>query len=68
MQIKSGLVTRDFKSEDRPDLHAETPPLEALKSVRWIAANHKDTFFIMHIDVSRAYIHARKLRDLCWYG
>ena len=34
--------------------------MEALKSVRSIAANHKLTFLSMHIDVSRAYFHAKK--------
>ena len=55
MQIKSGLVTRDFESEDRPDLHAKTPPLEALNAIISIVANHKLTSSIMHTDVSRAY-------------
>ena len=32
MQTRSRLVAREFKSGGRPDLHAGTPPLEALKS------------------------------------
>ena len=31
MQIRSRIVAREFKSDDRPDLYAGTPPLEALK-------------------------------------
>ena len=59
MQIRSRIVAREFKSDDRPDLYAGTPPLEALKALISIAASHKETFSIMHIDVSRAYFHAK---------
>ena len=55
MQIRSRICAREFKSDDRPDLYAGTPPLEALKAIISIAANHKGTFSIRHIDVSRAY-------------
>ena len=59
MQIISQMCAREFKSDDRPDLYARTPPLEALKAITSVAANHKETFSIMHIDVSRAYFHAK---------
>ena len=59
---KSRIVAREFESEDRPDLYAGTPPLEASGAFNSIAANHKQTFSIMHIDVSRAYFHARAQR------
>ena len=36
-----------------------TPPLEALKAIISIAANHKQTFSIMHVDMSLAYFHAK---------
>ena len=62
MRIRSRIVAREFKSADRPGLHAATPSLEALRTVISIAANHKDTFSIMHIDVSRAYFHAKAQR------
>ena len=62
MQIISGIVAREFKSDDRPDLYAGTPPLEALKATVSIAAYHKETFSVMHIDVSRAYFHAKAQR------
>ena len=39
-----------------------TPPVEALKAIVSIAASHKETFSIMHIDVSRAYFHAKAQR------
>ena len=58
VQIRSRLVAREFKSGDRPDRYARTPRLEALKAIVFIATNHKQTFSIMHIDVSRAYFHA----------
>ena len=38
--------------------------LEALKAIISIAANHKETFSIMHIDVSRAYFHAKAQRPV----
>ena len=37
---------------------------EALKSMISIAANHKETFSIMHTDVSRAYFHAKAQRPV----
>ena len=64
MQIRSRICAREFKSDDRPDLYAGTPPLEALKAIISIAANHKETFSIMHIDVSRAYFHAKAQRPV----
>ena len=54
MQIRSRIVAREFKSDDQPGLYAGTPPLEALKAIISIAANHKETFSIMHFDVSCA--------------
>ena len=62
MHIRSRGVAREFKSDDRPDLYAETPQLEALKATISIAANYKETFSVMHIDVSRAYFHAKAQR------
>ena len=62
MQIRSRIVARDFKSDDRPDLYTRTHLLEALKANISIAANHKETFSIMHIDVTRAYFHAKAQR------
>ena len=39
MQIRSRIVAREFKSDDRPDLYAGTLPLEAkLKAIISIAA------------------------------
>ena len=64
MQIRSRMCAREFKSDDRPDLYAGTPPLEALKAIISIAANHKETLSIMHIDVSRAYFHAKAQRPV----
>ena len=64
MQIRSRMCAREFKSDDRPDLYAGTPPLEALKAIISIAANHKETFSIRHIDASRAYFHAKAQRPV----
>ena len=62
MQIRSRIVARGVKSDDRPDLHAGTPSWKFLKARTSIAANHKETLSIMHIDVSRAYFHAKAQR------
>ena len=62
IQIRSRLVAREFKSGGRPDLSAGTPPLGALKATIHIAANHKHTFSIMHIDLSCACFHAKAQR------
>ena len=64
MQIRSRVVAREFKSGDKPDLYAGTPTLEALKALISIAANQKQTFSIMHIDVSRAYFHVEAQRPV----
>ena len=52
------------ESDDRPDLYGGTPPLEALKAKISISANQKETFSIMHIDVPRAYFHAKAQRPV----
>ena len=60
MQLRSRVVAREFKSADRPDLYAGTPPLEALKAIISIAASHSPEFFsLTHVDVSCAYFHAK---------
>ena len=64
MQIRSRICAGEFKSDDRPDLYAGTPPLEALKAIISIAANHRGTFSITHIDVSCAYFHAKAQRPV----
>ena len=59
MQIRSQIVARDFKSVNRPDLHAGTPPLEVVKAFMSMAASHSPEFSLMHVDVSRGYFHAK---------
>ena len=48
MQIRSRLCAREFKSDDRPDLYAGPPPLEALKAITSIATNKNDVFNHAH--------------------
>ena len=43
-------------------MYAGTPPKEALKDVLSIPADHRDEFSIIHIDVSRAHVHAKAHR------
>ena len=54
---RSRLVAKYFKGDDRPDLFAATPPLEALKLLISIAASNPG-LHIMINDVKRAYFHA----------
>ena len=57
-------LRENSKNEDRPDLCAGTPPLKALKCIISIATSHKETFSMMHIDVSRANFHAKARRPV----
>ena len=41
VQIRSRIVAREFESEDRPDLYAGTPPMEASRAVISISASHE---------------------------
>ena len=62
--MESRMCARELKSDDRPDVYAGIPSLEAVKARISIAANHKETFSNMHIDVSRAYYHAKAQRPV----
>ena len=62
MQIRSRIVAREFESGDRPDLNAGTPPPEALNAIIPIAVSHSPEFSLKHVDVYRAYIHAKGQR------
>ena len=63
-QIRSRIVAKEFKSGERPDLYAGNPALEALKAVISIDASHSPEFSLMHVDVSRAYFHAKTQRPV----
>ena len=58
--LRSRIVAREFKSAERPDLYAGTPPPEALKAIISIAASPE--FSLMHVDVSCAFHTRRPLR------
>ena len=63
--IRSRLVAKEIEGNDRPDLFAATPPLEALKLLIYFTASGKDTSrCLMHNDVSRAYPHAPAVRNV----
>ena len=64
MQIRSRVVAREFKSDDRPDLYAVIFLLEALKAIMSIAGNRKETLSVTHVDVSRAHFHAKAQRPV----
>ena len=64
MQIQSRIVAGEFKSGDKPDLYAGTSPLEALKAIISIAEGHSPEFSLVHVEVSRAYFHAKAQRPV----
>ena len=68
MQIRSRIVAGEFKSGDRSDLYAGTPPSSSSPlpshTPLTIAASQSPAFSLMHVDVSRAYFHAKAQRPM----
>ena len=63
--IRSRLVAKDFKADDRPELFAATPPTEAMRIILSEAATMgKEEKVIMINDVRRAYFYAKALRPI----
>ena len=59
------MVAKEIKVNDRPDLFAATPPLEALKLITSFTASGRGAGkCMMHNDVSRAYFHAPAVRNV----
>ena len=63
VQLRARLVARASQSGDGPDRYAGSPPLERQALIS-IAANQKQTFPIMHIDVPSACFHAKAQRPV----
>jgi hypothetical protein len=61
---RSRLVAREIKKDDRPDLFAATPPLEALKTILSMCASGNKGEKLMVNDVSRAYFCAPARRQV----
>ncbi len=67
---RARLVGREIKMDKRMDLFAATPPLESLRMILSICAQHQsshhasDNFIIMTNDVKRAYFHAPVTRPV----
>jgi hypothetical protein len=70
-EYRSRLVAQEIKRDNREDLFAATPPLEALKLLLSMAVtegigdsgvNKKDGNKLEFIDVRRAYFHAKARR------
>ena len=67
-QYRSRLVAKEIKRDNRPDLFAATPPLEALRMVISCAASegaYESRWRLMTNDVSRAYFYAPATRRIC---
>ena len=65
--LRARLVGRELKLDNRFDLFAATPPLEALRLICAICANHKfrdNPFRILSVDVRRAYFYAKVSRSV----
>ena len=60
---RSRLVAKEFKTDDRPEWFAATPPGECLKVLlSRMASNRK--FKMLYADVSRAYFYAAAVRPV----
>ena len=55
---RSRLVAMEFKTEERPEWYAATPPSECLKFIMSKMSQDKD-YKMMYADVSRASFDAR---------
>ena len=65
--IRSRLVGRELKLDNRLDLFAATPPLESLRMICSICASNqgrRDPYRILAVDVSRAYFYAKVIRPV----
>ena len=58
------MVARKIKKDNRPDLFAAPPPLEALKAIISMCASTNTGDTIMVHDVSRAYFSALARRQV----
>lgn len=61
---RSRLVAREIKKDDRPDLFAATPPLEALKALISFCASGNKGEKVRINDVSRACFSAPARRQV----
>merc|ERR1712079_981400 len=61
--IRCRLVAKDYNTEEKPELFAGTPPLEALRIICSEAATKGiEDKVIMVNDVSRAFFYAKAIR------
>ena len=66
---RARLVGREVRTDKRLDLFAATPPLESLRMILSIHAQHQngyhamENFIVMSDDVKRAYFHAKARRE-----
>ena len=57
--VRASWVAKEYKTHDRPELYASTPPLEALKVVlSEIATGERKGKVLALVDVRRAYFNA----------
>ncbi len=64
---RARLVGRELKLDNRLDLFAAMPPLEALRIMCSICASHqrrRNPYRMLRIDVKRAYFHAKAQRPV----
>ena len=57
-------MAREYKTNERPDLFAATPPSEALAMLLSKLASKDKSMRMLYADVSRAYFYARSVRPI----
>ena len=62
-EYRSRLVAEEFKTDERPELYAATPPSECLRMLLSKLASSKKVK-LMYADVSRAYFYAKAARPV----
>ena len=65
-EYRSRLVAQEINKDKRPDLFAAMPPLEAKRLLYslMMSTEERDGIMMDFIDVRRAYLHARAIRDV----
>ena len=65
-EYRSRLVAQEIKKDKRPDLFAAMPPLEAKRLLysMMMSGDEKEGITMDFIDVRRAYLHAKAIRDV----
>ena len=64
INYRSRLVAKEFKTDEKPEWYAATPPGECLRLMLSKMASGKGKFKLAYADVSRAYFYAKASRPV----